>query len=162
MTEFNTQNTQHDQDDDLTLRDLIKAYRIYRREAIRYWWLYATLFVLAGGFLVYRAWSTPETYKARMTFMVNEDENSGLAGLSVLGQLGLGRGRAGRFNLDKIVELAKSRRIIQRVLLSPFPDSTSKDYIGNALIREYALDEQWAESNPEMEGFHFTRDSVPT
>jgi hypothetical protein len=160
MTESPIQ--QHDQEDDLTLRDLIYAYRTYRREAMRFWWLYALLFMVFGGFLVYRALTTPATYEARLTFMVNEDEGGGgFGGLSVLNQLGLGRGRAGRFNLDKIVELARSRKIIQQVLLAPFSDSTGTDFIGNALIREYDLATQWGESDPDMEGFQFTRDSVP-
>jgi len=161
MTETQLQQTPGNQDDDLTLRDLIHAYHTYRREAMRYWWLYAILFVLLSGFLVYRALTTPVTYEAKLTFMVNEDDSPGIGGLSVLNQLGLGRGRAGKFNLDKIVELARSRRIVQQVILAPYPDSTSKDFIGNALIAEYDLATQWAESNPEMAGFRFTRDSVP-
>jgi hypothetical protein len=49
---------------------------------------------------------------------------------------------------------------MQEVLMSPYTDSTGQTLIANALIREYALDEQWARSNPEMEGFRFTRDSI--
>lgn len=151
-------HTEHQ--DELTLRDLIIAFHTYRREAFRHWWLYACVFLLIGGFLAYRAWSSPPVYAAELTFMVNEDEGGGLGGMSsVLGQLGLGRARtAGRYNLDKLVELAKSRRIIQQVLLTPYVDSTS--FIGNALITEYQLDEKWGEGNPAMKGFRFTHDSV--
>ncbi len=162
MTEEKGQLSSRDQEDDLTLRDLILAFRTYRREAFRYWWLYVLTFVVIGGFLIYRAMSAPVTYQATLTFMVNEDEGTGLGGVtSVLGQLGLGRGRTGRFNLDKIVELARSRRINQDVLLTPIIDSTPSSFIGNALITEYRLDEQWAEVDPEMKDFRFTRDSVP-
>jgi uncharacterized protein involved in exopolysaccharide biosynthesis len=156
------QFTPRDQEDDLTLRDLILAARSYRREAFRHWWVFLLAFLLIGGFLLYRALSTPVTYQAKLTFMVNEDEGGGLGGVSsVLGSLGLGRGRAGRYNLDKIVELARSRRIIQEVLLAPYQDSTIANSIGNAFIAEYKFDEQWAKTDPEMEGFRFTRDSVP-
>jgi len=161
--EENTQHRQASPQDELTLRDLIITFQVYRREAFRQWWLYALCFLVIGGYLFYRAVSTPATYPAKLTFMVNEDEGSGIGGVSsVLGQLGLGRGRAGsRYNLDKIVELARSRRIIQEVILSKIDSGIQDDYIGNALITAYELNEKWAKDNPEMEGFKFTHDSVP-
>jgi uncharacterized protein involved in exopolysaccharide biosynthesis len=144
-------------DDELTLRDLVMTFQKYRREAFRRWWLYGIAVLLFGGFMVYRAVSTPETYKARLTFMVNEEDGNPFGGISgVLGQFGLGRGRGGKFNLDKIIELARSRRIIQEVLLT----QEGGDYIGNRLIAEYELDAQWAAGDPELEGFRFTHDSI--
>jgi len=144
--------------DQLTLHDLIRGVQKFTREAIRKWWLFGVAFLIIGGFLVYRSVSTPETYKARLTFMVNEEDGNAFGGISgVLGQFGLGRGRAGRYNLDKIVELARSRKIIQEVLLT----RKNGDYIANQLIAEYQLDEQWADSDPEMTGFRFSRDSIP-
>lgn len=161
MTEERAQLTPREQQEDLTLRDVILAFRTYRRETFQSWWLYALVFMLIGGYLVYRAWSAPVKYQAKLTFMVNEDEGTGLGGMSsVLGQLGLGRARTGRYNLDKIVELARSRRIIQEVLLTPLQDGTASSCIGNSLITEYKLDAQWAEADSEMEGFRFTHDSV--
>lgn len=163
MTDYQPQVTTQTRDEDLTVRDLILAFRRYRNEALRMWWLYLVCFLLIGGYLLYRAWSAPVTYEARLTFMVNEEEGGGFGGMSsVLGQLGLGRARAGsRYNLDKIVELAKSRKIIQQVLLSPPVDDPEKGFIGNALIEEYKLDEKWAENDSSMQGFRFTHDSVP-
>jgi hypothetical protein len=134
------------------------TFHKYRREAFRHWWLYGIAFLLIGGFMVYRAVSTPETYKARLTFMVNEDDGNPFGGISgVLGQFGLGRGRRGQFNLDKIVELARSRKIIQEVLLT----NQGGDFIGNRLIEEYDLEAQWADSDSAMTGFRFRHDSVP-
>ena len=161
MTEEKIQQMPRERDDDLTLRDLIIAFRTYRREAFRFWWLYLLGFVLIGGFLAYRALSTPAKYEAHLTYMLNEDEGAPLGGgvSSLLGQFGLGR-RGGRYNLDKLVELAKSRRIVQQVLLTALPDSTPATYIGNALISEYGLGEQWADMDPEMAGFRFTHDSI--
>ena len=145
----------YNNDGELTLRDLVAAYQKYKREAIRSWWMYAIAFMFIGGFLVYRAISTPETYKARMTFMLSEDDGNPFGAFGgVLGTLGLGR-RGGRFNLDKIVELARSRRIVKEVLLWK-----EQEYLGNRLIEEYELDEPWAEADSLMEGFRFTRDSV--
>jgi hypothetical protein len=142
--------------DDLTLRDLVLASRRFYHDALRHWWVYAIAFLLIGGLLSYRAWSAAETYPARLTFMVNEDDGNPLGVGGVLGQLGLGRRIQGRFNLDKITELARSRKIISAVLLSPSGD----DFIGNRLIEEYRLDDSWKELEPGMEEFRFTRDSV--
>lgn len=162
IMEENTQHQPTSPQDELTLRDLIITFQIYRREAFRQWWIYALCFLVIGGYLFYRAETSPVTYPAKLTFMLNEDEGGGLGGVSsVLGQLGLGRGRAGRYNLDKIVELARSRRIMQAVILTKIDSGIQSSFIGNALIAEYELNEQWEKDNPEMEGFRFTHDSVP-
>ncbi len=149
--------TQISPDRELTLKDLILAFQKFRREAFRKWWLYGIVFLVIGGALVYRALATPVTYEAKLTFMVNEDEGNPFGGVTgLLGQFGLGRGRGGRYNLDKIVQLAKSRRIVQEVLLT----KTQGDYIGNQFIVLYDLDDQWAKDDSAMAGFRFTRDSV--
>lgn len=147
--------------DDLTLRDLYLSLRVGWQEAVRHWWLYAIMFVLLGGYFTYRAWSQPVTYPARLTFMVNEEEGPSLGGVSgMLGQLGLVRRVGGRLNMDKIIELARSRKIIQNVLLSPISDDNSGQFIANQLITEYGLDAKWAEADSSFTGFRFTHDSV--
>ena len=151
------QQTQVRQEDELTLRDLILAFNKYWHEALRKWWLYGLAFLVIGGVLAFRAYTTPPTYQARVTYMLNEDDGNPFGGIGgVLGQFGLARGRAGRYNLDKITELAKSRRIVKEVMFS----KVDGDYLINRLIAEYALDEDWAKDDPEMAGFRFTRDSV--
>src|SRR5690606_9087954 len=148
-----------EEQDDLTLKDLILACRRFWLQAVRAWWLYGIAFALIGGFFIWRALNTPETYQAKLTFMLNEDEGNPFGGITgVLGSFGLGRrGGAGRFNLDKLVELARSRKIVEQVILT----KCQNDFLGNTLIDEYDLATEWAANDPEMEGFRFTHDSVP-
>ncbi|MDX1478473.1 MAG: hypothetical protein R3301_12255 [Saprospiraceae bacterium] len=145
---------------ELTLSDLVGAVRLFVEAALRKWWLFALLFVLIGGFLIYRAYTHTPTYTARFTFMVNEDESGGLSGVaSILGQFGIGA-RRGRYNLDKIVELSKSRRIIRETMFAQSNIGGKNDFLANHLLDTYEMVEKWEEDMPEFAGFRFRRDSV--
>lgn len=72
--------------------------------------------------------------------MVDEDEgggNSGLAGM--LGQFGLGGVRPVRYNLDKILELSKSRRVVQETLFAKGTVDGKEDFLINHIIRIYDI-----------------------
>ena len=74
------------------------------------------------------------------------------------GQFGFGRRSS--FNLDRVLELAKSRRIVTEMLFDSAHVDGVTDCIANHLIKQYKLDQEWMEKKPELEGFLFTRDSV--
>lgn len=154
------QNRQYRDEDEITLKDIFVATRKFVLQALGMWWVFAGLFLVIGGYLVYDAWTTPVTYKAKLTFMVNEDEGNSMSGVSsILGQFGFA-GRRGRFNLDKIVELSRSQTIVQRTVLSPATVNGEVDLIGNHLIEIYTLDEEWAEKDENLEGFRFASKAV--
>jgi hypothetical protein len=112
-------------------------------------------------FMVGKAWLTPEVYPANLTFMVNEDEG-GRGGISsILGQFGLsGGGGGGKFNLDKITELARSRRIVQNALLHMVSIGGQEDYIANHLIREYGYHKKWKKDTTGLKGFLFAKNDL--
>lgn len=75
------------------------------------WWiiLIALPFIAYFG---YKAKTALVTFQANLTYSMNDGSGGG-GGLSgILGSFGLGKG--GKVNLDKIVELSKSRNIIQK------------------------------------------------
>jgi uncharacterized protein involved in exopolysaccharide biosynthesis len=119
------------------------------------------LFLLVGGYMLYDAWTTPATYKAKLTFMVNEDESNTMSGVSsILGQFGF-VGRRGRFNLDKVLELSRSNRIVQEAVFGRIEMNGSEDYLSNHLIELYELDDKWVEKDSLLRDFRFATDSVP-
>lgn len=134
----------NDYNDEITLKDLILKIQEYRLVVWNkvYWIILATIIfgILAGA----KAYFKPPIYPAKLTFMVNEDSSGGGMGgaASLLGQFGFGGGGGGEYNLDKIVALAKSRKITKAALL----DSSYAPLLADQLIEVYNLKEVWTDS----------------
>jgi hypothetical protein len=92
--------------------------------------------------------------------MRNTDEAGGVSGVSsILGQFGFG-GRRNAFNLDRVLELAKSRRVVQNSIFETVQLHGQTDFVANHLIAIYELDKRWSKKKPELEGFRFSSDNV--
>ncbi len=149
-------------DDEVSLRDLILKVRGYGIESFRYWYIPAFFAILVAGYQLYRYFNYTPVYPATITFSVDEDEGGGSSGLSsVLGQIGLGGVRPTRYNLDKILELSKSRRVVQQTLFTKIAINGKEDFIANHLLRIYKLNSGEKEGGKNETSFYFTRDSVP-
>lgn len=112
--------------------------------------------------MFWRAYTTSPVYTAELTFMLNEDEGGGgMGGVSaILGQFGLGGGGGGKFNLEKMLQLAKSRRIIQDALFEKVKIAGKTDYLANHVIEIYDYHENWVEDSTGLANFLFVRDSI--
>lgn len=155
------QNTPSYQDDEITLKELIeKLLEFWRELWAKKWWIIA-LTIPIMAYFGYRAQKAEVTYTAQLTYLLNDGSGGGGALGGILGSFGLGKG--GKVNLDRIVELSRSRNIIQKVLftsveLDTFPGKT--DFIANHLIQLYELDKEWTNKKKDWTGFRFTSDSV--
>ena len=153
------QGQYHAAADEVTMADIVNEVVDFVHLAFRKWWIYAVLFLVIGGYLGYQAFATPTKYKAKLTFMINEDDG-GFPGVSgILGQIGLGN-RRGRFNLDKVLELSSSRNIVAKMAMTRGTIGGKDDLLANHIIELYELDEKWAEGSPELAGFRFVSDSI--
>ncbi|MCB9987703.1 MAG: hypothetical protein H6868_00015 [Rhodospirillales bacterium] len=152
------------EEEELSLRDIIARLKEYAAELRRSWRLLA-LFCLP--FLVWQAYvwyTTPIIYQTKLTFMVDDESGSrgGLLG-NLLGGIGLS---AGNSNNDRILELARSMRIIRQALFQRVELDGKTDYLANHFIRIQRLhEEEWNKKpkNPGQSGlndFFFTRDSI--
>lgn len=147
-------------EDETSLKDLVMKARSYAMESIRYWYVPIFFAALMVGYQIYKYSQNELIYPAKITFSVDEDEGGGSSGLSsVLGQFGFGGVRPTRYNLDKILELSKSRRVIQQTLFNKVTIDDKEDYIANHLIRIYHLNTQSLKSKNETP-FYFTGDSI--
>lgn len=91
------------------------------RFILRKWWLFVIVGLMAGvGGIIYSIYQKP-TYKSRLTFALDDGESGGGIGsfMNLASQFGLSIG-GGKdiFAGDNILEIMKSRRMIERVLLS--------------------------------------------
>lgn len=147
--------------EEISLRDLILKMRSLIQEVIRTWQIPALCIALALGYQTYRYFTFVPEYSARITFSVDEDEGGASPGLTgILGQFGLGSVRPSRYNLDKILALSKSRRVISQTLFGKIDIDGKTDYIANHLIREYKLSTTSANPEASNAGFVFTHDSI--
>ena len=146
------------QDDEITLKDLIlKIQEFWRLLWSNKWYIIAFSLVLA--FLsALRTYLSPSQFPAKLTFMVNEDEGSNMGGIAnVLGQFGFSSGGKSEYNLDRILELSRSRRIIYPVLLDSVIVDGKADLIANHLIRIYDFHDRWEDSkDPKLPDYFFT------
>ncbi len=99
-------------------------------------------------------------YKATLTFTMEEDKGSGGGGLSgamgLASSLGidLGGSAGGAFSATNIIELMKSRLIIEKALLNPIVVNNKTISFAEYYIQIQKLRESW-DKKPELKGITF-------
>ncbi len=123
-----------------------------------------TLFIagIIGGIIgIFFYWFDKPTFKATLTFAMEEDKGGGSGGLS--SALGLassfgidlgGSGGGGAFAANNLAELMKSRLIVEKVLLKPININKTLTTLGEYYIDINQLRKTWSE-NPNLRDIHF-------
>ncbi|MDQ3017056.1 MAG: hypothetical protein M3R25_10125 [Bacteroidota bacterium] len=155
------QETLPEYEQQTSLRDYVLKGKSYVREVFRYWYLPLFLAAIFGAYQLYKYFQYVPEYPANVTFMVDEDEGNSSSGLTgMLSQFGLGSIRPTRYNLDKILELSRSRRVVQKTLFTKFEMDGKNDFLANHVIRAYDLNPVAKEDQPKEGVFLFTHDSL--
>jgi G-rich domain on putative tyrosine kinase len=147
------------EDDEITLKELILKLQEYFREVWNHKKLLFLIPIPVVLFMLYQAFTTPKVYPATLTFMVNEDEGGGIGGMgALLGQVLGGGAAGGKYNLDKILELSRTRKIMEEVLLDKATVDGQTDLLANHIIRINELHKDWNKSdNEKMHNFLFSQ-----
>lgn len=137
-------------------------------------WKILVLFSLTGliGGVIY-AISAKKLYQADLLFILDEKggSTSSIGGLASQFGFDFSKGDNNTFNADNIIELAKSREIIQRALFTEISGRNGKKLLIHQFIEYNQMQEAWASSsNPELvsltfskkpfDQFSFTEDSI--
>ncbi len=163
MTNINDEN-RYLQTDAITLDRIVVKIRSILKY-IKSKWLIIVCFSILGGCigLVYSIFRKP-IYTATCTFVL-EDGNSGgglgqYAGLASLAGIDVGgdSGGGGIFHGDNILELYKSRLMIEKALLSNANFNGKNDLLINRYIDFNRLRLKW-KKNPELDGITFNGDA---
>ena len=144
--------------DTITLKEIVYTTKEFVSEIIRKWWVIAMIAIPLVVYFAYKTNTTPVKYNATLRYVVegNGGGSGGLGGL--LGSFGFGGSSGGSINQWKILEVTKSRAIMDQVLLDT-SDYNQKLVINN-IIEEYKLDEKWAENMPELLGYRFKTNNI--
>ena len=147
------------EDDEVTLKELVLKAREHYQEIKRNWKIVAVF--VAVGLLVqgYRVLTFKKYYNATVTFMVNDAKGPSMGG--VLGQLGGLMGDKEE-KLDKILELARSRKMIGKALFQKGTINGKEDFYANHLIDIEEINDWWIEQNEDsiLNGFVFKEDKI--
>lgn len=142
--------------DEISLRELIynlqKWFNYLRSE-----WKTILIAGLLGSImgLGYSFYKKP-IYKAVLTFAL-EEKGSGASGLNSIASsfgLNLAGGEGGAFAGDNIIELMKSRYLIEKTLLTKVKIDAKEDFLVNRYIDYFKLKKTWAD-NTELKDLEF-------
>jgi hypothetical protein len=139
---------------------VIKNLKSLMRLILQRWWLFVIVGIIAGvSGILYAASHKPE-YKSRLTFALDDGDNGNMGNLmNLASQFGLSFGSTKDiFTGDNILEIMKSRRMIEGVLLS-VDKFNNKPY---TLIEYYLEKEGKYKSNPKIKDIHFPPGQLKT
>ncbi|WP_316819818.1 Wzz/FepE/Etk N-terminal domain-containing protein [Pedobacter gandavensis] len=156
--------------EDLSLRDIVFKTREWYKYLLSKW-IFILLVAAIGALLgfAYASYKKP-IYTATTTFVLEEGDKPGglgqYAGLASMAGIDLGGGGGGIFQGDNILELYKSRSMIQKTLLSVVPAGNKKELLIDKYIQFNKLRDKWKSNDLKNISFsdttNFTRlkDSV--
>ncbi len=173
----NINNTAQVQSDEISLKELILKIREWYRYLLTKWKVILLAGIVGGALGFTYAYFKKPVYTASCTFVLDEGKSGGglsqYAGLAAMAGINIGGGASdGLFQGDNIMELYKSRTMLQKTLLSVGEFDGKKDLLINRYIQINKMREGWAKSknsqlrklsfNIPVEQFTRVNDSVMT
>lgn len=160
--------------DEISLKELfkkIKDWAAYLKTKWKIILLVSTFGALIGVFYAYRQ---PITYKAVLTFALEEDKGggggSGLGGLASSFGIDLGSSGGGAFEGSNLMELMKSRLLVEKTLLNPVLVNDDTISLAEYYIQINNLRENWIKKpvlkniiflpNADRTNFSLQQDSI--
>ncbi|NND05150.1 MAG: hypothetical protein HKN87_02120 [Saprospiraceae bacterium] len=148
-------------EDEVTLKQLIVMLREYIVEVLSHWKLAVLICLPFVAYKLYDAWTTKVVYPATLTFMVDEHQGGGSAGIAnVLGQFGISGVQHGKYNLDKILEISRSRRVLRLALFTKAKMRGKEDFLANHLLGQFDFHEKWKDDTTGLRDYLFDHGRV--
>ena len=153
---MNEQQQQID-NDEISLKELIQKIQEWIAYLKTQWKLIIGIAALGGilGF-VYASFQKP-TYLATTTFVLEEDKGGGMGGAMGLASsfgFDLGAGGGGLFSSSNIIELMKSRLVVEKTLLNPVLVAGKEISLADYYVQINELKEGWAKK-PALANINF-------
>ena len=156
ITEQN--NSTETAQDEISLKELIQKVQEWIAYLITQWKLIIGIAALGGilGF-TYASFVKP-TYKAVLTFALEEEKSGGglggALGLASSFGIDLGSSAGGAFSGSNLIELMKSRRLVEKTLLSPLTIEGKTISLADFYIQFTKMNKGWSEK-PAMKNVNF-------
>jgi uncharacterized protein involved in exopolysaccharide biosynthesis len=155
ITEQN--NTIATENDEISLKELIQKIQEWIAYLKTQWKLIIGIAVLGGIIGFAYASFQKTTYSANTTFVLEEDKGGGMGGAMGLAStfgFDLGGGGGGLFTSSNIIELMKSRLVVEKTLLNPVQLAGKEISLADYYIQINELKEGWAKK-PALANINF-------
>ena len=150
-------NTSQIDNDEISLKELVLKIKEWYRFLLTKWKLIVLAGIIGGLIGFTYAYFQKPTYKAVLTFALEEDKGGGASGLGGLAsQFGFdiaGSG-GGAFAGSNLIELMKSRLLVEKTLLNPIEVNGKTISIAEYYIQINKMREAWDE-NPAFKNIQF-------
>jgi len=146
--------------DEISLKELIQKLGDWWKYLLSKWKVIVFCSLIGGSIGFLYAYFTKPDYKAVVTFALEDDKQvgGGLSGaLGIASSLGidLGTGAGGAFSGANLIELMKSRKMVQKTLLSSCYVNNNQLVLANQLLAITKLDKALANKSAIYKGFFF-------
>lgn len=153
----------HAPDDEISLKELILKLREWYRYLLSKWLTILIAGLIGGTLGLIYALTQKPIYIAETTFVLEEGESGGglgqYSGLASMMGIDLGSGGGGIFKGDNILQLYKSRKMIQETLLSQDTFEGKQQLLIDRYIEFNKLRDRWAEK-PALAKLEFVTNPV--
>jgi hypothetical protein len=143
---------------EVTLKELLTRLHEWWRYLISKWVIILISSLICSGLGFFYAYSQKPFYTASTTFVLEDEQPSGmgnLAGLASMAGLDLGGGGGGIFQGENIFELYKSRKMLLQTLLTEIPINGKKQALVDRYIEFKELRKSWA-NDPKLVKMQFS------
>jgi uncharacterized protein involved in exopolysaccharide biosynthesis len=152
-------NTEQFDNDEISLKELVLKIKEWYQFLISKWKLIVLMGVIGGVIGFTYAYFQKPTYKAVLTFAMEEEKSGGggLGGaLGLASQFGidLGSSGGGAFSGANLIELMKSRLLVEKTLLNPIDFNGKTISIAEYYIQINKMRDAWDE-NPAFKNIQF-------
>ncbi len=152
------------EDDEISLKELVLKIREWYRYLLSKWLTIVLAGMVGGGLGLAYAWWKKPVYTAECTFVLEEDKGGGglgqYAGLASMVGIDIGGGGGGMFQGDNIIELYKSRLMLQKTLLSEAIFAGKKQLLIDRYITFNQIKDKWKNIRSEDLNFNQAKLSI--
>lgn len=144
------------EEDEITLKEVILKIKEFYFECRKNWLIVLLFTIPFIAYQLYLRFTSPAYFSGSLTFMVNDSKGSSMGGL-----LGTFKGLVGEDEdkLEKILELAKTRRTVGTALFKKGTINGKMDFFANHLINIEGIHDNW-KKDTILAGFTFTRSTT--
>lgn len=148
------------QEDEISVKELVFKLKEWWSYLVSKWWIILVAGIVGASLGLVYSLSNSQIYTAEITFVLEEGEGVGVggfsqyAGIASMAGVDLGGGGGGIFQGDNIIELYKSRRMIQETLLAKDTFQGKEQLVIDRYIEFNNLREEWDEI-PSLRNIQF-------
>lgn len=152
------------EENSINLYKAVSVIKDFSRFILKRFYILGLFIALGAFYMGYRTYVQKPIWSAKLNFMLNDEGgSSGISVGSLLSSFGLPGGGSGDMNLQKIIELMKSRKIVSNALLKKVKlgSKDQPDYLANYFLKIYDIHELWKEQEREnLYDFWFVSDTL--